>query len=70
MKGLIVLEQQVKELGMMVQTLTAMVEDYGRQIADIYKELDMVDGDLPMDSYDFCDCDKHYGHICGYTDRI
>ena len=55
---------------MMVQMLTAMVEDYGRQIADIYKELDMVDEDLPMTTYDYCDCAPQYGHMCQDLHRI
>jgi len=71
MKGWTVLEKQVKELGMMVQMLTAMVEDYGRQIADIYKELDMVDEESPVTStYDFCGCDPYYGHMCQDMHRV
>jgi hypothetical protein len=65
-----VYEQRLKELGQMVQLLVTMVDDLGRNIDAIYKELDMVDGDLPMSSYDFCDCDKHYGHMCQDMHRI
>ena len=64
-------EKQLKELGQMVQLLATMVEDLGRNVDAIYKELDMVDEESPVTStYDFCDCDKHYGHMCGYTDRV
>jgi len=67
----IVFEQQLKELGQMVQLLTSMVEDQGRHIDAIYKELDMVDAESELQStYDFCDCDKHYGHICQDMHRI
>jgi len=67
----IVFEKQLKELGQMVQLLTSMVEDQGRHIDAIYKELDMVDEEGELQStYDFCDCDKHYGHICQDMHRI
>jgi t-SNARE complex subunit (syntaxin) len=66
-----VIEKQVKELGQMVQLLASMVEDQGRHIDAIYKELDMVDEESELQStYDFCECDKHYGHICQDLHRI
>ena len=65
------IEKQVKELGQMVQLLASMVEDQGRHIDAIYKELDMVDEENELQStYDFCDCDKHYGHTCQDRHRI
>ena len=66
-----VYEQRLKELGQMVQLLVTMVDDLGRNIDAIYKELDMVDEESPITStYDFCDCDKHYGHMCQEMHRI
>lgn len=64
-------EIRLKELGQMVQLLASMVEDLGGHVDAIYKELDMVDeeGELPS-TYDFCECDKHYGHICQDLHRI
>ena len=70
MKGLIVVEQQIKELYQMVQMLASLVEDLGKNVADIYKELDMVDGEELLTGYDLCDCDPNYGHICQYLHRI
>ena len=65
------METRLKELGQMVQMLTSMVEDLGMHVDAIYKELDMVDlEDEPQSTYDFCDCDKHYGHICQDLHRI
>jgi t-SNARE complex subunit (syntaxin) len=65
------IEQQVKELGQMVQLLSSLVEDQGRYIDAIYKELDMVDGESPVTStYDFCDCDQQYGHTCQDNIRV
>jgi hypothetical protein len=65
------METRLKELGQMVQMLTSMVEDLGMHIDAIYKELDMVDLEDELQStYDFCDCDKHYGHICQDLHRI
>ncbi len=64
-------EQKLKELGQMVQLLTSMVEDLGMHVDAIYKELDMVDREGELQStYDFCECDKHYGHICQDLHRI
>jgi hypothetical protein len=63
-------EQRLKELGQMVQLLASMVEDMGRHIDAIYKELDMVDETELPSTYDYCDCDKHYGHICQDLHRI
>ena len=61
----------VKELGQRVELLTTFVEDLVRQVADIYKELDMVDEESESTStYDFCDCDKHYGHTCQDRHRV
>ena len=66
-----VLEQRLKELGQMVQLLTSMVEDQGKHIDAIYKELDMVDEETGFTStYDFCECDSNYGHICQDLYRI
>ena len=59
------METRLKELGQMVQLLASMVEDLGGHVDAIYKELDMVDEEGELQStYDFCDCDKHYGHTC------
>jgi hypothetical protein len=58
------LEKQVTHLGQMVQLLTSMVDDLGRNIDAIYKELDMLDGETELTGYDLCGCDKHYGHMC------
>jgi hypothetical protein len=65
------IEIRLKELGQMIQLLTSMVEDYGHHIDAIYKELDMVDEENELQStYDFCECDKHYGHICQELHRV
>ena len=65
------IDNLVKELGLQVQLLTSFVEDLMRQVADIYKELDMVDNEGELQStYDFCDCDKHYGHTCQDMHRV
>jgi hypothetical protein len=67
----IVCDKKLKELGQMVQMLTSMVEDLGMHVDAIYKELDMVDEESELQStYDFCDCDKTYGHICQDMYRI
>ena len=67
----IVCDKKLKELGQMVQMLTSMVEDLGMHVDSIYKELDMVDEESELQStYDFCDCDKTYGHICQDMHRI
>jgi hypothetical protein len=67
----IVCDKKLKELGQMVQMLTSMVEDLGMHVDAIYKELDMVDEESELQStYDFCDCDKTYGHICQDMHRI
>jgi hypothetical protein len=64
-------EQRLKELGQMVQLLASMVEDMGRHIDAIYKELDMVDHEGELQStYDYCDCDPTYGHICQDLHRV
>jgi fructose-1,6-bisphosphatase/sedoheptulose 1,7-bisphosphatase-like protein len=64
-------EQRITELGQMVQLLASMVEDMGMHIDAIYRELDMVDGeDVLQSTYDFCDCDKTYGHMCQDLQRI
>lgn len=64
-------EGDFKRLGQMVQLLTSMVEDLGKHIDAIYQELDMVDEETELQStYDFCDCDPHYGHICQDLHRI
>ena len=64
-------ERLVKELGLQVELLTTFVEDLMRQVADIYKELDMVDDEYESTStYDFCECDYQYGHTCQDLHRI
>ncbi len=64
-------ETRIKELGQMVQLLASMVEDMGKHIDAIYNELDMVDQENELQStYDFCDCDPTYGHICQDLHRI
>ena len=63
-------EARIKELGQMVQLLASMVEDMGKHIDAIYNELDMVDEEVLQSTYDFCDCDPHYGHICQDLHRI
>ena len=55
---------------MRIELLTAMVEEMGYQIADIYKELDMVDDEGELTGYDLCECDSHYGHICQDMHRV
>ena len=64
------LERIIKEQGMRIELLTAMVEEMGYQIADIYKELDMVDDEGELTGYDLCECDSHYGHICQDMHRV
>lgn len=64
-------ELRLKELGQMVQLLASMVEDMGKHIDAIYKELDMVEDEEELPStYDFCDCDPQYGHLCQDLQRI
>lgn len=63
-------DARIKELGQMVQLLASMVEDMGKHIDAIYKELDMVDEEILPSTYDFCDCDPHYGHICQDLHRV
>ena len=63
-------EARIKELGQMVQLLASMVEDMGKHIDAIYNELDMVDEEILPSTYDYCDCDQHYGHICQDLHRI
>jgi len=68
---MIVCDKRLKELGQMVQMLTSMVEDLGMHVDAIYKELDMVDEEIELQStYDFCLCDKNYGHTCQDMHRI
>jgi hypothetical protein len=66
------IENILKEQGQRIELLTIMVEEMGYQIASIYKELDMVDGDdnVVPSTYDFCECDKHYGHVCQDVQRV
>ena len=64
-------DRLIKELGQKVELLTTFVEDLMRQVADIYKELDMVDDEYESTStYDFCDCDYQYGHMCQEMHRV
>jgi hypothetical protein len=61
----------IKQLGLQVELLTSFVEDLMRQVADIYKELDMVDEEYESTStYDFCECDYQYCHICQDMHRV
>jgi len=63
-------ERDFNQLGQKVELLTSLVQDLFRQIADIYKELDMVDGEEEMTGYDLCECPPQYGHICQDMHRI
>ena len=64
-------EKDFNQLGQRVELLTSLVEELFRQMAEIYKELDMVDEEKESTStYDFCDCDKHYGHTCQDMHRV
>jgi hypothetical protein len=63
-------ERDFNQLGQKVELLTSLVQDLFRQIADIYKELDMVDDEEEMTGYDLCGCPPHYGHICQDMHRV
>jgi len=64
-------EKDFKELGQRMELLTNLVEDLFRQIAEIYKELDMVDDEKEFTStYDLCNCSPDYGHICQDKHRV
>jgi hypothetical protein len=63
-------EKAFYELGQRVELLTTFVEDLFRQMADIYKELDMVDDEKEMTGYDLCECPPQYGHICQDVHRV
>jgi|APGre2960657404_1045060.scaffolds.fasta_scaffold99814_2 hypothetical protein len=63
-------EKAFYELGQRVELLTTFVEDLFRQMADIYKELDMVDDEEEMTGYDLCECPPQYGHICQDMHRV
>jgi hypothetical protein len=63
-------EKAFYELGQRVELLTTFVEDLFRQMADIYKELDMVDNEEEMTGYDLCECPPQYGHICQDMHRV
>jgi len=64
------IDNLVKELGLRVELLTSFVEDLMRQVADIYKELDMVDDEGELTGYDLCECPPHYGHLCQDRHRV
>jgi hypothetical protein len=64
------IDNLVKELGLQVQLLTSFVEDLMRQVADIYKELDMVDEEEELTGYDLCECPPQYGHLCQDMHRV
>ena len=63
-------EKAFYELGQRVELLTTFIEDLFRQVADIYKELDMVDDEEEMTGYDLCECPPQYGHICQDMHRV
>jgi hypothetical protein len=64
-------ERDFKQLGQKVELLTTLVEDLFRQMAEVYKELDMVDEDEEFTStYDLCNCAPQYGHICQDMHRV
>jgi hypothetical protein len=63
-------EKAFYELGQRVELLTTFIEDLFRQMADIYKELDMVDDEKEMTGYDLCECPPQYGHICQDMHRV
>jgi hypothetical protein len=63
-------EKAFYELGQRVELLTTFIEDLFRQMADIYKELDMVDDEEEMTGYDLCECPPQYGHICQDMHRV
>ena len=63
-------EKAFYELGQKVELLTTFIEDLFRQVADIYKELDMVDDEEEMTGYDLCECPPQYGHICQDMHRV
>jgi hypothetical protein len=63
-------EKAFYELGQRVELLTTFVEDLFRQMADIYKELDMVDDEEEMTGYGLCECPPQYGHICQDMHRV
>jgi hypothetical protein len=63
-------EQLIKLLGQRVELLSYLIQDLYRQIADIYKELDMVDESQELTGYDLCECPPYYGHLCQDKHRI
>ena len=63
-------EKLVEDLGKRVELLTSLVEDLFRQMAEIYKELDMVDDGEEMTGYDLCECPPQYGHLCQDMHRV
>ena len=63
-------EKAFYELGQRVELLTTFVEDLFRQMADVYKELDMVEDEEEMTGYDLCECPPQYGHICQDMHRV
>ena len=63
-------EKLVEDLGKRVELLTSLVEDLFRQMADIYKELDMVDDEGELTGYDLCECPPQYGHLCQDMHRV
>jgi hypothetical protein len=63
-------EKLVEDLGKRVELLTSLVEDLFRQMAEIYKELDMVDDEEELTGYDLCECPPQYGHLCQDMHRV
>ena len=63
-------EKLVEDLGKRVELLTSLVEDLFRQMAEIYKELDMVDDEKELTGYDLCECPPQYGHLCQDMHRV
>jgi hypothetical protein len=63
-------ENTLKLLDQRLKMISCLIEDLYRQIADIYKELDMVDESEEPIGYDLCECPPHYGHLCQDKYRI
>ena len=63
-------EDMLKLLDQRLEMISFLIQDLYRQIADIYKELDMVDESQELTGYDLCECPPHYGHLCQDKYRI
>jgi hypothetical protein len=68
------IESDLQYLKQMVMLLTSMVDDLGKNIDAIYRELDMVDEEQPMTHDDLCTNytphDGHVGGICSLQEAI